>query len=187
MWWWKKRDRPVTTDRPLVFVSYCRNDYDCVLQLRNALSSYRIASWIDSTIVGGEQWEREIRKAIDASTFYLLCLSQALDARKETYVAKELNMIFEKDRHQNSDSGRVLPVLLNCDRSPRIAGFNYHDELSRIQHISLAQNWSAGVGKLLSSIDPFLGLGPLASNPLNTGMHRFNRTRTNNSVETVSS
>jgi hypothetical protein len=163
---------PAKPKTPLVFVSYCRDDYDRVLQLRNALSSYQIVTWIDSNIAGGERWEHEIQKAIEASAFYLLCLSQAVGSRKETYVATELNLIFKKERNENSASGIILPVLLDCDRFLAIAGFNYHEEQSRIQHVSLAQNWSAGVAKLLSSIDPTSGRVAELTNELDASSAR---------------
>jgi hypothetical protein len=170
MYWFRRSSRtPSSFEASRVFVSYCRDDIGIVTQLRDSLTAYGVQSWIDFNLVGGRPWDQQIRKAIKNSGIFLLCGSEALALRKQTYVAKELNLVFERRKKDKKNSLTVLPVALDCPVFPKVQGFKYHDELSKIHQISLSENWSKGIANLLTAIDSESGsvamlMGQLESN-----------------------
>ena len=153
--YWLQRSRrvPSSFEASRVFVSYCRDDIGIVTQLRDSLTAYGVQSWIDFNLVGGRPWDLQIRNAIKNSGIFLLCGSKALALRKQTYVAKELNLVFERRKKDKKNSLTVLPVVLDCPLFPKVQGFKYHEQLSMIHQISLSENWSKGIANLLTAID----------------------------------
>lgn len=92
------------------FVSYAHGDArvaERFLELMRPrcaiLRAFRIDNWTDRRILVGHDWEHEIRRAIDASDFGLLCLTPSFLA-SEYVTTVELPALLRRDV--------VIPVVL---------------------------------------------------------------------------
>ncbi len=86
-----------------VFISYSRKDLEFVDRLANDLTTAGFKVWYDlSGLEAGSQWGNEIQKAIDASQFFLVVLSQ--NSVKSNWVEREFL--------RASDQGlKIIPIL----------------------------------------------------------------------------
>lgn len=95
-------------DGPSAFVSYSREDEGFAMKLAGDLKDANIKVWIDqSELKGGDPWNGEIEKALDACPRTLVVLSPASVRSRNV-----LNEVGRALRKQNT----VIPVLyLDCD------------------------------------------------------------------------
>ena len=66
-------------DKPLVFVSYCREDAEEKDELVSHLKVLRhdnVELWVDDKLAGGEEWERTILERIDRAAVAVLLVSE---------------------------------------------------------------------------------------------------------------
>src|SRR5437868_1973448 len=76
--------------KPRVFLSYAREDETHARRIYNALSRRDIQVWMDKmSLLGGEDFDAAIRKAIQESDFFLVLLSKTATA-KRGYINKEI-------------------------------------------------------------------------------------------------
>ena len=125
-----------------VFVCYALDDFEQVHPIYKRLSvSY--TPWMDKeNIVGGQDWDLEITRAIEESKFFLACLSSH-SVNKEGYVQKELKKGLEILDRQPEGSIYLIPIRLdNCSVPQRF---------KRLHWIDLFE--ANGIEKLLNSID----------------------------------
>lgn len=122
----------VTLSEPSnIFLSYASEDRKRVLQLYDALMDSGLTPWIDAKdILPGENWDREIRKAIHDSDFFVACLSH-LSISKRGYVQKELKQGL--DAYASFPEGEIflIPVRLTPCTVP--------ESLSHLQWLDLFQ------------------------------------------------
>jgi hypothetical protein len=72
-----------------VFISYAREDFDAARILYDDLRAAGLIPWLDKeSLLPGQQWEIEIKKAIENSTYFLAVLSSN-SVDKRGYVQKE--------------------------------------------------------------------------------------------------
>ncbi len=63
-------------NKPLIFLSYARDDQDAVKTVYENLRSKGYGPWMDQfDILPGENWERILRIAIQKADFFLIFLS----------------------------------------------------------------------------------------------------------------
>src|SRR6185503_6359404 len=95
-----------------IFVAYSRKDKNSLLKLKTSLSPLErnnsIRLWCDGEIVPGEDWQNEIRDAIDRSEIILLLVS-ANSIASDYFYKKEVANAME--RHNKKES-KVIPVIL---------------------------------------------------------------------------
>lgn len=123
--------RPVDAEsgRRPVFLCHSSGDKERVRALRARLLGDGITCWLDEEdLLPGQDWDREIRRALRASGHVLACLSNASTTRAG-YVQKEL--VFALDRADERPEGTIflIPVRLEPCRIP--------DRLSHLHVVDL--------------------------------------------------
>lgn len=94
-----------------VFVSHSSKDDPFVKDLRRALESLNIQTWVDSReLAGGAKLEPEIERAIETARSFLAVLSPS--AANSPWVRKEIQKALEVEREQKGGVYRVVPLLL---------------------------------------------------------------------------
>lgn len=100
-----------------IFLNYASEDRPAVRELYNRLKR---ESWLDvwldeARLLPGQDWNLEIRKALDEADAVLACIS-ARSVVKEGYVQKELRSIQNKALEKPEGTIYLIPVLLEpCD------------------------------------------------------------------------
>lgn len=137
-----------------VFVSYVRENSELVDKLHAALSVFDVAVWLDrQSILPGTRWQDAIRSAIQEGAFFLACFSRDYLARDRAYMNEELVLAIDELRKRPADRAWFIPVLLTpCEVPDRSIGGG--ETLRAIQHVSLYENWDAGVQRILSVVKP---------------------------------
>jgi hypothetical protein len=100
----------------MVFIAHSKKDRTDVLSLYSFLTGWGFLVWLDEkNLVGGQNWEHEIRKAIDKSKAFLICLSSRWVASRG-FVHKELRLALRVLDELPADSIYIIPARLDpCD------------------------------------------------------------------------
>jgi len=103
-----------------VFLCHASNDKEKVRTLHSRLSGVSgVEPWLDAVdILPGQNWDDEIRKAIDASHVVLVCLSPS-SVTKEGYVQREIKRALELAEEKPEDVIFIVPLLLEPCGVPR--------------------------------------------------------------------
>ena len=71
-----ERQPPKNSQEKTVFISYAREDSAAAKRLYRDLKDAGLTPWLDNeSLLPGQNWELEIRKAIKRSTYFLVVLS----------------------------------------------------------------------------------------------------------------
>jgi TIR domain-containing protein len=99
-----------------VFLCYSHADYQDVRRFYFRLKRIGVDVWLDKEkLLPGQNWQREIRKAILQSKLVIVCLSQHFN-EKQGYRHKELQIALQKGRILLEDELFIIPVRLEvCD------------------------------------------------------------------------
>ena len=137
-----------------VFISYVHDNALEVQRLRDILRTFNVEVWLDrDQLKPGYRWADAIREAIRDGTFYIACFSKAYNERMKTYMNEELTIAIEELRQRPTDQSWFIPVLLDKSEVPN-RSIGAGETLRSLQWVNLYQNWSDGVRRLLSVIDP---------------------------------
>lgn len=100
-------------EEPLVFLSYTSADREQVSEVANKLLASKIDAWIDyRRIKPGQNWDFEIRKALDRSAIIVIFISEN-SVKKTGYVQRELKLALEKAEEKLVEDIYLIPVLLD--------------------------------------------------------------------------
>jgi DNA-binding response OmpR family regulator len=103
-------DHPL--ERKRVFLSYAVADRGRVLELYEALMTRGYLPWMDfKSIIPGKKWAPDIKAAIEASDFFVFCLSRE-SAIKEGVIVKELNWALDKQTGVRDSSRFIITACL---------------------------------------------------------------------------
>ncbi|MBP7687715.1 MAG: toll/interleukin-1 receptor domain-containing protein, partial [Thermoflexales bacterium] len=118
------RPQPVTnSSRALrVFLCHASSDKPAVRDLYQRLRADGFEPWLDEEdILPGQDWKREIPKAVRESDIVLVCLSKH-SINKEGYVQKEIKVALDVAEEKPDDVIFLIPVKLEeCDVPERLA------------------------------------------------------------------
>jgi hypothetical protein len=130
--------------KPLrVFLCHASGDKPVVRDLYRKLSQSGYTPWLDDEDrLPGQEWEREIPKAVSASDVVLVCLSYA-SASKQGFVQKEIRLALDASDRQLEGTIFVIPVRLEPCEVP--------ERLSRWHWVNLFEE--SGYGKLVRSLE----------------------------------
>lgn len=111
-----------------VFLCHSSSDKTEVKKIHNLLVERGADPWLDSEkLLPGQDWNYEIRKALDGSDVILLCLSkQSVD--KEGYVQREIRLAL--DRALEMPEGRIFLIparLEECDLPYKVRTYQWVD------------------------------------------------------------
>lgn len=107
---------PVSKRASRVFLCYAHQDRETIHKLYERLVRDGIQVWLDvERLRPGQDWEREIRKAILKSKVIIVCLSREFNKRRG-YRHEELKIASEKAKFLSSGEIFIIPVRLEkCD------------------------------------------------------------------------
>lgn len=125
-----------------IFLCHSSGDKEDVRRLRTQLLSAGFQPWLDEEdILPGQDWDREIRRAIRACDLVLVCLSRA-SVTKTGYVQKEIRIVLDEADHQPEGTIYVIPARLEDCEVP--------ERLQRWHRVDLFT--ADGYGRLLRSL-----------------------------------
>ena len=104
------------TPQPKIFISYAREDREQVTQLYQALELFGLEPWMDTeSLLPGQEFEREIMRAIRSSDFFIICLSRN-SVSKRGFVQKEWKAGLDIAKSYLDEDIFMIPVKLDdCD------------------------------------------------------------------------
>lgn len=129
--------------RPLgVFLCHAHHDRQIVHKLYERLVRDGVHVWLDvERLQPGQDWEREIRKAILKSNMVIVCLSRGFNKRRG-YRHEELKIASEKAKLLSSGEVFIIPVRLEkCDMP---------ESLQHLQRVDLFE--AGGYKKLIQAL-----------------------------------
>ena len=130
----------------LVFISYARPDYDKASRLYTDLKTRGLNPWLDKeSILPGQDWDNEIKRAIKKSRFFIALLSSN-SVTKIGYVQRELKNALEKQEEFPEPNTYLIPARLDeC---------NIEDlRLTKIQYVDLFSEWNMGIEKIVKAME----------------------------------
>lgn len=142
-----------------VFLSYVRENAFLVEQLKRALETSGINTWLaPGDLAPGAHWKIEIRRAIHEANAFIACFSVEYHQRTDNGMNEELTLAIERLRQRPVDSTWLIPVKLVPCALPEldIGGSQW---LSDLHYVELYPDWEAGVKRLSAAL---LGQQPLS-------------------------
>ena len=122
-----------TSDAPLIFISYTAADKERVLPYYDTLLAKGYAVWMDARkLLGGQDWDFEIKKAFNKSTIILVFLSNNLNS-KRGYIQREIKLALDNLTEKLKDDIYIIPIRL--DQS------GVMEELKGIQYIDAVNSF----------------------------------------------
>jgi TIR domain len=114
--------------RPRVFLCHATGDKARVRLLQNSLERAGVDAWLDEReLIGGQDWDLEIRRALRRSDLVLVCLSRD-SITKRGYVQKEIRLTLDLADEQPEGEIFVLPVRLEeCEMPMRLSRWHAVD------------------------------------------------------------
>ena len=99
-----------------VFLVHAHSDKAAVHKLYSRLIKDGVHAWLDAeNLQPGQDWQREIRKAILNSDVVIVCLSRGFD-QQPGYRHEELKIALEKAKLLTDNEIFIIPVRLEkCD------------------------------------------------------------------------
>jgi TolB-like protein len=107
---------PTEASRPRrsVFLSYASDDRPAVKVLRDALLEFGLEVLYDeSSLDGGDAWDRKIRRQIRECDFFMPVISAQTEARPEGYFRREWRLAVERTLDMADDHIFLLPVVID--------------------------------------------------------------------------
>jgi len=100
-------------DEQLVFISYTSGDRDRVEPIADALIASGVDAWMDKKrLKAGQNWDFEIRRALDKAALLVVFLSDK-SVTKRGYIQREIRLALEKAEEKLVDDIYLIPVLLD--------------------------------------------------------------------------
>jgi hypothetical protein len=126
-----------------VFLCHSSADKPAVRELYQRLKADGCEPWLDEEdILPGQDWQREIPKAVRASDVVIVCLSRG-SVNKAGYIQKEITFALDIAEQQFEDSIFIIPVKLEECEVP--------ERLNRWQWVSLFN--PNGYGRLIRALN----------------------------------
>src|SRR5947209_230387 len=95
-----------------VFVSYAREDRDAAEMIYQWLTSEGFRPWLDvAELLPGQDWNREISRAVRKSDAIIVCLSPT-STTKESYFQREVRKIFDASLEKPPGAIFLIPVIV---------------------------------------------------------------------------
>ncbi len=149
----------VSNSMAQIFISYSRKDIGFVRKLAGDLEKAGYDVWWDLTdLRGGDDWPREIPKAIEASQFFVVVLSP--NSAVSDWVAKEYTQALSLRK-------KIIPLMLERSDIPfSLNTINYVDFTS--------DDYAASFNNLLTALG-FTGKPPVVTPPISWTLFRLLR------------
>ena len=114
-----------------VFICHASEDKVAALELHKRLTDDNFEAWIDAkNLLPGQDWHREIKKAVENADIVLVCLSNK--SNKIGFVQKEIIYALDVADKQLEDSIFIIPVKFEiCTVPDRLSArqwVNYYED-----------------------------------------------------------
>jgi hypothetical protein len=125
-----------------VFLCHSSKDKKLVRELYNKRCQDGISPWLDEeSLLPGQDWQQEIRKAVNNSDVFIACLSKEA-INKKGYIQKEINYALNVAEEQPEGAIFLIPLKLEeC---------NIPERLSRWHWVNYFED--KGYGRLMRSL-----------------------------------
>ncbi len=135
-------------NKPKVFISYAREDFEIARKLSHDLRNAGVNTWLDKeNILPGQVWKGEIRQAIRECRYFLVLISSN-SVSERGYVHKELKFALEILDELPSNDIFIIPVRID-----NVVPIN--ERLMDIHHVDLFSSYySQGLEKILRAVIP---------------------------------
>lgn len=133
------RGRPIR-----VFLCYTRDDRSTVGRLYERLMSRGFLPWMDrKSIGGGQDWDLEIRKAINDTDYFVCCLSER-SVNREGPLRREINLALQKQEEKKRGAPFIIPLRLEiCPIDESLRRFEYVDYFEKDGFAKLVRTLSS--------------------------------------------
>jgi tetratricopeptide (TPR) repeat protein len=120
-----------TTNDVVVFLCHAHQDKPAVRELYARLQSDRFQPWLDEEdLIPGQDWEREIPRAVRRSHVVVVCLSPH-SINKSGYLQKEIKFALDVLDEQPEGMIFIIPARLEpCDVPASLSRFHFADLFS---------------------------------------------------------
>ena len=116
---------------PKIFISCARDDSSRAKELYEKLQRNGYEPWLDIlNLMPGSNWQQTIRREIESSDFFIVCLSSSLNTTKG-YFYKELRYALDVYSSKKKDSIFLIPVRFDDN------DINIPEQLSMFQWVNL--------------------------------------------------
>jgi WD40 repeat protein len=107
-----------------VFLCHSSGDKPIVRALYHRLKACNVNPWLDEEeLVGGQDWDLEIQKAVRKCDAVLICLSREFLV-KEGYGQKEIKIVLDTALEKPEEANYLIPLKLeNCELPERLKRF----------------------------------------------------------------
>jgi hypothetical protein len=124
-----QQDSHLSSNAPVVFISHARENRKQASALCSNLTKNNIKAWIDwKDLLGGDDFDFEIKKAIKEKIDYFIFLNSAeLEGRNEGYVIKELKTAI--DRQEGFKKGFRFIIPITFDETKEMEEFKSLNQL----------------------------------------------------------
>lgn len=145
----------MNTKKPLVFISYVREDKQRVIALGNVLRAHGLRTWIDvENIVPGERWEVAINSALEHADFVLICLS-CHSVTKRSFAQREIKRTVRAEEQMLADDIFLIPVRLEpCELPLILNDFQWIDAFTNSAFTDVTKAISEGCKRRNLSLMP---------------------------------
>jgi TolB-like protein len=100
-----------------VFLSYASQDAEAARRIAEALRTAGVEVWFDqSELVGGEAWDRKIRRQIGSCALFVPVISASTQARLEGYFRLEWKIAAQRTHTMADERVFLLPVVIDSTR-----------------------------------------------------------------------
>lgn len=129
-----------------VFISYASEDTEIALRLYDDLNKAGVELWLDrKNLMPGQEWKREIDKALKESTIFLALISSK-STTKEGFTQRELKTALDILDERPEGDVFIIPVRVDdCPVFLRLQPYHWVD---------LFPSYSDGLEKLLKVLKP---------------------------------
>lgn len=122
-----------------VFLSHSTRDRPFATRLSEVLAKHGVPVWYSTTeIIGAQQWQSEIGKALKRCDWFLVVLSPA--SVRATWVARETSYSLIHPKYD----GRIVPLMFRTCDPDRLSWV-----LSAMQYVDFRKSFAAGCRDLL--------------------------------------
>jgi len=111
-----------------IFISYAREDASIAKEFFDFFEQHGYMPWMDKeNLLPGEDWEREIERAVRASDVCIFLLSENSVSKRGVF-QREMRIALEKARDLLADDISILPIKVGeCQMPDAISKFQWID------------------------------------------------------------
>jgi hypothetical protein len=123
-----ERGRAETVRKPKIFICYASEDFSIAAEMYEHLKQSGYDPWLDKrSLVAGQRWDYEIKKAVKEAEFFLVLFSQK-SVGKRGYVQREFKLAIQSLEEIPEGEIYLIPIKIDdCLVPSQFAEFQWVD------------------------------------------------------------